>query len=95
MSDITGAVKNANGIDIPSLIAYKEKTGKLVDFNGGDAMDPSDLLIHECDVLVPCALGGVLNRSAYKTLIFISGTVYLSSLFFQPTFLFLICWKEN
>ncbi|GMQ04645.1 hypothetical protein CsSME_00049992 [Camellia sinensis var. sinensis] len=25
-------------------------------------MDPNHLLIHECDVLIPCALGGVLNK---------------------------------
>ncbi|CAL5436719.1 unnamed protein product [Camellia sinensis] len=34
----------------------------LKGFNGGDAMDPNHLLIHECDVLIPCALGGVLNK---------------------------------
>ncbi|KAL6509403.1 hypothetical protein OROGR_022713 [Orobanche gracilis] len=63
VSDKTGAVKNSNGIDIPSLIQHKEKTGKLADFSGGDSMDSNDLLTHECDVLIPCALGGVLNRS--------------------------------
>ncbi|CAL5441707.1 unnamed protein product [Camellia sinensis] len=26
-------------------------------------MDPNHLLIHECDVLIPCALGGVLNNT--------------------------------
>ncbi|OMO94783.1 Glutamate/phenylalanine/leucine/valine dehydrogenase [Corchorus capsularis] len=62
VSDITGAVKNPNGIDIPELIKHKETTGSLKSFNGGDAMDPNELLVHECDVLVPCALGGVLNR---------------------------------
>ncbi|KAL5080952.1 hypothetical protein RYX36_009373, partial [Vicia faba] len=25
-------------------------------------MDPKDLLTHDCDVLIPCALGGVLNK---------------------------------
>ncbi|KAF5803702.1 putative glutamate dehydrogenase (NAD(P)(+)) [Helianthus annuus] len=25
-------------------------------------MDADELLVHECDVLIPCALGGVLNR---------------------------------
>ncbi|KAK8505633.1 hypothetical protein V6N13_073389 [Hibiscus sabdariffa] len=62
VSDITGAVKNQNGIDIPALLKHKEKTRSLKDFGGGDAMDPNDLLVHECDVLIPCALGGVLNK---------------------------------
>ncbi|KAL0401028.1 UNVERIFIED_CONTAM: Glutamate dehydrogenase A [Sesamum latifolium] len=62
VSDITGAVKNPDGIDIPALLQHKDATGKLADFSGADAMDSNDLLTHECDVLIPCALGGVLNR---------------------------------
>lgn len=62
VSDITGAVKNLNGLDIPELLRHKESTGSLTNFHGGDSMDPSELLVHECDVLIPCALGGVLNR---------------------------------
>ncbi|KAL0452616.1 UNVERIFIED_CONTAM: Glutamate dehydrogenase A [Sesamum latifolium] len=62
VSDITGAVKNPNGINILDLLQHKDATGKLADFSGADAMDPNDLLTHDCDVLIPCALGGVLNR---------------------------------
>lgn len=62
VSDITGAVKNPKGIDITELLNHKESTGSLKDFHGGEAMDPDELLVHECDVLIPCALGGVLNR---------------------------------
>ncbi|PIA31001.1 hypothetical protein AQUCO_05300081v1 [Aquilegia coerulea] len=62
VSDITGAVKNPNGLDIPALIKHKENNGTLKDFEGGDAMDPAELLVHDCDVLIPCALGGVLNK---------------------------------
>ncbi|KAJ0894903.1 putative glutamate dehydrogenase [Helianthus annuus] len=62
VSDVTGAVKNPNGIDIPALLGHKEKTRSLSSFDGGDIMDADELLVHECDVLIPCALGGVLNR---------------------------------
>ncbi|GFY84424.1 glutamate dehydrogenase 2 [Actinidia rufa] len=62
VSDITGAVKNPNGIDIPALLNHKEATGSLNNFVGGEAMDPHELLVDECDVLIPCALGGILNR---------------------------------
>lgn len=62
MSDITGAVKNPNGIDISALIKHKETTGTLKDFQGGDSMDANELLVHDCDVLIPCALGGVLHK---------------------------------
>ncbi|KAI3905145.1 hypothetical protein MKX01_017391 [Papaver californicum] len=50
VSDITGAISNSDGIDISSF------------FGGGDVMDPEELLVYDCDVLVPCALGGVLNK---------------------------------
>ncbi|XP_026401504.1 glutamate dehydrogenase 2 [Papaver somniferum] len=62
VSDITGAIKNSNGIDIPSLLAHKEETGTLKSFGGGVVMDPEELLVYDCDVLIPCALGGVLNK---------------------------------
>lgn len=64
VSDITGAVKNPDGIDIPALLKHREITGTLKDFQGADFMDQNDLLVHECDVLIPCALGGVLNKYA-------------------------------
>ncbi|GMN30918.1 hypothetical protein TIFTF001_003024 [Ficus carica] len=62
ISDITGAIENPNGIDIPALVKHKEGNENLKDFPGGNVMDPNDLLVHECDVLIPCALGGVLNK---------------------------------
>lgn len=62
ISDISGAINNPNGIDIPELLKHKACGGSLLNFAGGNAMDPKELLVHECDVLIPCALGGVLNK---------------------------------
>ncbi|XP_068634343.1 glutamate dehydrogenase 2 [Aristolochia californica] len=62
VGDITGAIRNLNGIDIPALFKHKNETGSLKGFHGGDAMELNELLVHECDVLIPCALGGVINR---------------------------------
>ncbi|KAK1306183.1 Glutamate dehydrogenase 2 [Acorus calamus] len=62
LGDVSGAIKNPNGIDIPALIKHRAAGGVLKDFEGVDVMDPKELLLHECDVLIPCALGGVLNR---------------------------------
>ncbi|PON64641.1 Glutamate dehydrogenase [Parasponia andersonii] len=62
VSDITGAIENPDGIDIPALLRHKEANESLKEFPGGDVIDPNDLLVHECDVLIPCALGGVLNK---------------------------------
>nr|GEZ86080.1 glutamate dehydrogenase 2 [Tanacetum cinerariifolium] len=62
VSDVTGAIKNPDGIDIPTLLKHKKTAGSLSSFDGGDKMNADELLVHECDVLIPCALGGVLNR---------------------------------
>lgn len=79
VSDITGAVRNPEGIDIQALLKHKDATGSLNDFSGGDAMDSNELLIHECDVLIPCALGGVLNKSEQKLLLIRSTTNHRDS----------------
>lgn len=52
MNDITGAIQNPKGIDIPAL---------LWGFGGAETMASDELLNIQCDVLIPCALGGVLN----------------------------------
>lgn len=62
VSDIGGAISNPNGIDIAALLKHKADNASLMDFSGADTMDPKDLLTHDCDVLIPCALGGVLNK---------------------------------
>ncbi|KAK2452263.1 glutamate dehydrogenase [Trifolium repens] len=62
VSDITGAIKNGNGLDIPSLLKYSKENRGIKGFHGGDSIDPKSILIEDCDVLVPAALGGVINR---------------------------------
>ncbi|KAG5079351.1 hypothetical protein JHK86_003416 [Glycine max] len=62
VSDITGAIKNSNGLDIPSLLKYSEQHQGVKGFHGGEAIDPNSILVEDCDVLVPAALGGVINR---------------------------------
>ncbi|CAN6486811.1 unnamed protein product [Victoria cruziana] len=62
VGDITGSVKNPNGIDIPALAKYRKETGAIKGFGGAEPLDSDQLLVEECDVLIPCALGGVVNR---------------------------------
>jgi glutamate dehydrogenase (NAD(P)+) len=62
LGDVTGSIRNKAGIDIPALMKHRNEGGHMKNFHGGDVIDSSELLVHECDVLIPCALGGVLNR---------------------------------
>lgn len=57
ISDITGAKFNKNGFEIQPLL------GKNVEQVAGDEMNPDELLETNCDVLIPAALGGVINQS--------------------------------
>ncbi|CAL5030746.1 unnamed protein product [Urochloa decumbens] len=62
LGDVTGSIRNKAGIDIPALMKHRNDGGALKDFHSAEVMDSAELLVHDCDVLVPCALGGVLNK---------------------------------
>ena len=63
VSDIYGAIYNAAGLDIPALMEYVAKTGKVVDFPGSQPLDPAQVLLQDVDVVVPAAVEGMLNAS--------------------------------
>jgi glutamate dehydrogenase (NAD(P)+) len=56
VSDSAGAIANPAGLDPAALAAHKAKTGSVKDFAGSSAIAPADLLLLECDVLIPAAL---------------------------------------
>ncbi|KAK8576291.1 hypothetical protein V6N13_090765 [Hibiscus sabdariffa] len=62
VSDATGAIKNRNGIDIPSLLNHVKENKGINGFHGGDSLDPELILVEDCDILIPAALGGIINR---------------------------------
>ncbi len=67
VSDITGAVWNDGGLDIPALRAHVAATGGVKGFAGAEAIDPEELLAQPCDVLAPCALARVITgKNAVK-----------------------------
>lgn len=61
VSDITGAVWNEAGLDIPALHKHSVSTGGVKGFAGGDAIDPAEMLQQPCDVLAPAATGGAIH----------------------------------
>lgn len=62
ISDITGALWNAQGIDVPALSKHVAETGGVNDFDGADPIDPGEMLCQPCDVLAPAACGMVITR---------------------------------
>jgi glutamate dehydrogenase (NAD(P)+) len=62
VSDYTGAIHNAGGIDIKKALAYVQYAGVLKDFDGGEPITNEQLLELECTVLVPAALERVITK---------------------------------
>jgi glutamate dehydrogenase (NAD(P)+) len=62
ISDSTGGIHNAKGIDVAAAFAHKRAGGSLTAMKGGDAISNEDLLLLECDVLAPCALEQVITE---------------------------------
>lgn len=61
VSDATGAVHNPHGLDIVALRKHYAGAWKLAEFSGGEPIPPEDVLTMPCDVLVPAAIGGVID----------------------------------
>ncbi len=61
VSDVSGAVHCADGLDVPSLLTYAKQNGSLKGFSGAAAISNEELLALDVDVLIPAALGGVLT----------------------------------
>ncbi|KAF4368529.1 hypothetical protein F8388_018653 [Cannabis sativa] len=62
VSDISGAIKNSKGLDVPNLLKHVKENKGVKGFSGGDSIEPSSILVEDCDILIPAALGGVINR---------------------------------
>jgi len=70
VSGSKGAVKCPKGMDIAKLCDYYEKNKTAVGFPGSEEIAPDDLLLQECDLLIPAALEGVItdkNADKIKT----------------------------
>lgn len=62
ISDITGAVRNPEGLDVGQLIEHVDRTGGVASFGDGEAFSADEVLAQPCDVLVPAAIEGVLTK---------------------------------
>ena len=59
ISDVSGGIVDKRGIDVKSIFAHKT----LDEVNAAERIGSSEVLTLDCDVLIPAALGGVINES--------------------------------
>ena len=63
VSDTKGCIFNDKGLDIPAVIAFKERTGSVVRFPESHKIAPEELLALECEVLIPAALENAITEA--------------------------------
>jgi len=66
VSDVNGGVHNGDGLDILKLLEHVAETRRVPGFAGGQHLNPGELLAVDCDVLVPAALGHVLDQTTAR-----------------------------
>lgn len=60
VSDALGGIRNPKGLDIPALVDHMGSNRSVASFPGAEPME--DIISCECDVLLPCAMEGVINK---------------------------------
>lgn len=68
IADVTGAVMNPGGLDIPALGEYAKETGGVVDFDGGENITAEEFWQVSCDVMVPAALALAIDENIAEKL---------------------------
>jgi len=61
VSDKTGGLHDAGGLDIPDVIAHAQKNRRLAGYPRAEPIGNDELLTIDCDVLVPAALENVIT----------------------------------
>ena len=61
IAELSCGLHNPRGIDIPRLFDYKEENKTIEGFAEAEPADPHELLVSDCDVLVPAAIENVIT----------------------------------
>jgi len=61
IAEVGGGLYNKNGIDVKALIEFRQKNGTVHGFPGAEKADAAELLISECEILIPAATENVIT----------------------------------
>ena len=62
VADRRGAIYDADGLDVPTLVEHVQQTGTVRAFPGAETCDPEDIFEMESEVLVPAAIENVITE---------------------------------
>jgi glutamate dehydrogenase (NAD(P)+) len=63
VSDHTACYFDPRGLDVPALLKHVQQEGVLAGFSNQLSLDPNELLVQRCDVMVPAAVERVIDAS--------------------------------
>jgi glutamate dehydrogenase (NAD(P)+) len=61
IAEYNGGLYNSRGINIDALLEYRDRERTVVGFPGAEAADSSELLVSDCEVLIPAATENVIT----------------------------------
>src|ERR1700694_3393240 len=76
IAEYDGALYNSHGIDIDKLLEYRDRNKTIVGFPGAEPEDSRQLMITQCEILIPAATENVItsqNASEIKAKIVCEG----------------------
>ncbi len=67
VAEVDGGLYNSSGIDVHQLTEYKYRNGSILGFRGAEAVPSDELLVEDCEILIPAATENVItSRNADK-----------------------------
>ena len=76
IAEYDGGLFNKNGINIDNLLEHRDRNKTIVGFTGAEAADPKELLLTDCEILIPAATENVItsqNAAGIKAKIICEG----------------------
>ena len=76
IAEYDGGLFRRNGINIDNLLQYRDRNKTIVGFPDADAADPRELLLADCEILIPAATENVItsqNAAGIKAKIICEG----------------------
>ncbi|PSQ89459.1 MAG: glutamate dehydrogenase [Bacteroidetes bacterium QS_8_64_10] len=62
-AEIEGAIYDPDGLDVVDVVSHREQNDSILGYGDAENFeDPAEVLIQECDILVPAALEGVITK---------------------------------
>mgnify|MGYP003630282802 FL=1 len=62
LADVSGGLYDVQGLDVPSVLAWREQNGTLEGYNGrGERVEGREFIKLKCDVFVPCAAANAVH----------------------------------